>query len=365
LIPLIDLKLPNRELSAEILAAMQEILEQAAFVGGPHVEEFEREWAAFCGTTAAVGVASGTDAIRAMLIAGGIKAGDEVITVPFTFAATLEAIIQTGARPVLVDIEPTTGTLDPSRLAAAITRRTRAVLPVHLYGHPADMDAIQEIASQHGLMVFEDAAQAHGAAYKGRPAGSLATAAAFSFYPAKNLGACGEAGAVTSDDLDIAQRIRMLRDHGQAEKNLHEILGYNGKLDAIQAAVLRIKLPRLHGWNESRRRLVQIYSECLSGIRGLVLPTEAPWARSAWHLYVVRTRRRDELRQELSKRGIGTGIHYTHAVHTQKSFGFLGYKPGDFPVSEAWARGVLSLPLYPHLEEEQARFIGAQIREAL
>jgi dTDP-3-amino-3,4,6-trideoxy-alpha-D-glucose transaminase len=300
-----------------------------------------------------------------MLIAAGIKAGDEVITVPFTFAATLEAIIQTGARPVLVDIEPTTGTLDPSRLEAAVTGRTRAVLPVHLYGHPADMDAIHEVAARHDLLVFEDAAQAHGASYKGRPAGSLAAAAAFSFYPAKNLGACGEAGAVTSNDPDIAQRIRMLRDHGQAEKNRHEILGYNGKLDAIQAAVLRIKLSRLREWNEARRRLVDSYLEGLSGIRGLVLPTEAPWARSSWHLYVVRTRRREELRQELGRRGIGCAVHYTHAVHTQRSFGFLGYKPGDFQVSEAWARGVLSLPLYPELEPDQVRFVCAQVREIL
>jgi dTDP-4-amino-4,6-dideoxygalactose transaminase len=361
----IDLKKQHLQLSGEIMAAVQEIVCDAAFVGGPQVRAFESEWAAFCGTQDAVGVASGTDAIRVMLIASGIRPGDEVVTAPFTFAATLEAVIQAGARPVLVDIDPESGTLDPSKLEEAVTSRTRAILPVHLYGHPADMDLILEIAARHGLLVFEDAAQAHGATYKGRKAGSLARAAAFSFYPAKNLGACGEAGAVTTDDPEIAQHIRMLRDHGQAVKNLHDFQGYNGKLDAIQAAVLRIKLRRLTPWNKTRSDLAALYSELLRDIPGLALPCEAASVRSAWHLYVIRSPRREELREKLAQRGIATAVHYPHPVHAQKSFAFLGYQAGDFPVSETWAREVLSVPLYPELEPAQVRFICRQIREIL
>jgi dTDP-4-amino-4,6-dideoxygalactose transaminase len=365
LIPLIDLRKQHLELADEILAAVQEIVHDAAFVGGPQVRAFESEWAAFCGAQDAVGVASGTDAIRVMLIASGIRQGDEVVTAPFTFAATLEAIIQAGAQPVLVDIDPESGTLDPSKIEAVITSRTRGILPVHLYGHPADMDLILEIAARDGLLVFEDAAQAHGATYKGRKAGSLARAAAFSFYPAKNLGACGEAGSVTTDDPRIAHRIRMLRDHGQAEKNIHDMQGYNGKLDAIQAAVLRIKLRRLTQWNKARSDLAELYGALLRDIPGLTLPCEAASVRSAWHLYVIRSPRREELREKLARCGIATAVHYPHPVHVQRSFAFLGHQAGDFPVSERWAREVLSIPMYPELEPDQVRFICRQIREIL
>lgn len=365
MIPLIDLKRQQSDVAAEILEAWNEVLRNAAFVGGPNVEGFERDWAAFCGTRDAVGVGSGTDALRVMLIAGGVGPGDDVITVPFTFAATLEAIIQAGARPVLVDIDPEYGNLDPGLLEKAITPRTTAVLPVHLYGHPADMDPIADIAGRHGLEVYEDAAQAHGASYKGRRAGSLAKAASFSFYPAKNLGACGEAGAVTTDDPGLAVRIRALRDHGQLEKNLHEMQGFNGRLDALQAAALRVKLSRLEQWNHSRRRAASIYAEELRGVAGLALPVEAEWAKTSWHLYVVRSPRRDELREQLARTGIGTGLHYPQPAHFQKSFAFLGYKAGDFPVAERWAREVISLPMFPELEPEQVRVVCSEVKSIL
>jgi len=361
-IPLVDLKRQHIALEEELVGVVREILRQGAFVGGAHVEGFESEWADFCGTRHAVGTGSGSDALRFALLALGIGPGDEVVTVPFTFAATLETILQVGAQPVLVDVDPITCTMDASKLGQRITPRTRAVLPVHLYGHPADMDAIRACAGAHNLAVIEDAAQAHGAVYRDRRAGSLGLVAAFSFYPAKNLGACGEAGAVTTDDAVIAQRVRMLREHGQMEKNEHMVPGFNGKLDAIQAAILRVKLKRLTGWNESRRMIARLYNEGLADIPEIALPHEEPHAASAFHLYVIRTRRRDELRDKLKERGIATGVHYPHPVHLQRSFAFLGHSQGSFPVSEMLADQVLSLPLYPELEPDSVRYICEQIR---
>lgn len=365
LVPMMDLTVQHSVLVDEILGVTREILSAGVFVGGKHVEAFEKEWADYCQTRLAVGVGSGTDALRFALLAAGVGKGDEVLTVPFTFAATLEAILQVGARPVLVDVDPVTYTLDPALLKRSITKRSKAIVPVHLYGHPADMDAIHDLASGYGIRVIEDAAQAHGAIYKGRKAGSLGAVAAFSFYPAKNLGACGESGAITTDDPALAQKVRMLRDHGQSEKYLHEIEGYNGRLDAIQAAILRIKLRRLPQWNEARRHLASVYDESLSDIPELILPKEAAFARAVYHLYVVRTRRRAELREKLKERGIGTGLHYPHPLHLQKAFSALGYSSGSFPVSELLAGEVLSLPLYPELDPDSVRYVSAQIRSIL
>ncbi len=365
LIPLVDLARQHEALLDEIQAVTRDILEKGAFIGGPHVEAFEREWAGYCGTSEAIGVCSGTDALRFALLACGVRPGDEVITPPHTFVATWEAIVQSGARPVPADVDPETCNLDPAQIERRITVRTRAILPVHLYGRPACMDAICDIAATHGLAVIEDAAQAHGASSRGRKTGSLGRAGSFSFYPSKNLGACGEAGAVTTDNADVARTVRMLRDHGQEEKNLHEIGGYNGRLDAIQAAILRIKLRRLDAWNLRRRALAALYSECLAGIPGLALPSDDADATQVYHLYVVQTFKRDELRESLRQNGIATGLHYPLPVHLQKAFRFLGYKTGDFPVSERMASEVLSLPLYPELEAEKVEFICEMARSFL
>lgn len=365
LIPLLDLSVQHSMLADEILTVIREIVLESRFVGGSDIESFEREWAEFCGARFAVGVGSGTDALRFALIAAGVGKGDEVLTVPFTFVATVEAILQAGAKPVLVDVDPVTCTMDPFKLQQNLTPRSKAVIPVHLYGHPADMEAIGQIAEAHQLLVIEDAAQAHGANFKGRKAGALGHAAAFSFYPSKNLGACGEAGAVTTDDPVLAQKARLLRDHGQSAKNSHEIEGYNGRLDRIQAAILRIKLRRLSQWNESRRQLASLYDKYLSGLPDLVLPREAPSCRGVYHLYVVRTSRRQELKDKLQQRGIGTGVHYPEPVHLQKAFQGLGYASGSFPISELLAKEVLSLPLYPELDPDSVRFVCAQIRSIL
>ena len=365
MIPQVDLKPQHALLADEILAAAREILQESSFIGGRHLEAFEREWAHYCGTREAVGVSSGTDALLLALLAAGVGPGDEVVTVPFTFAATVEAVIQTGARPVLVDVDPTTYTMDVSKLERSIGSRTKVILPVHLYGHPADMDAILAVAERRGLLVIEDAAQAHGALYKERPAGSLGHAAAFSFYPAKNLGACGDAGAVVTNDPALARKVRMLRDHGQGEKNRHEIQGYNGRLDSLQAAILSIKLHHLPEWNNRRRALAALYDQLLKDIPGLILPSESAWAKSAYHLYVIRSSRREELRGKLLQRGVATGIHYPLPVHRQQAFGLLGYPPASFPVSEQLAAEVLSLPFYPELDPDAVRTVSSHIRAIL
>jgi dTDP-4-amino-4,6-dideoxygalactose transaminase len=351
-IPFLDLATPHRELAEEILPAWEKILKNAAFVGGPELAGFESEFAAYVGTSHSVGVASGTDAIRLALLAMGLQPGDEVVTVSHTFIATTEAITQAGGKVVFVDVDPVTATMDPGRLEAAIGPRTRVVLPVHLYGQPADMDPILEVARRRGLLVLEDACQAHGAEYHGRRAGSMGAAAAFSFYPGKNLGACGEAGAVTTNDADLASRIAQLRDHGQARKYHHDLEGYNGRLDSLQAAALRIKLRHLDRWNDARRLHAREYAERLSG-SAVAIPEEVSGRKHVWHLYVVRHPERETIREALGAAGIGTGMHYPVPLHLQKPYASMGFGQGAFPVSERWAFQGLSLPMFPGLAESQ------------
>lgn len=380
MIPFLDLKSQHQELEEELVRVFSEALRNAAFIGGPQVEAFENEFADFCGVEYCVAVNSGTDALRFALLASGIGPGDEVITVPHTFIATAEAISQTGAIPTFVDIDEPTYTMAPQRLREYLEKRftrggsrtnprPRAVLPVHLYGQPADMDSIREIASQYDLVVIEDACQAHGAEYfstmenRWEKAGSMSLAAAFSFYPSKNLGACGEGGAVTTNSRHIAQKVRMLRDHGQEEKYLHDVEGYNGRLDAIQAGILRVKLKYLVEWNERRRQNAYFYNQLLSPFDGVVLPHEPSWAKAVYHLYVIRTHRRDELRDYLSKNGIATGLHYPVPLHLQRAYSNLGYEKGDFPVAEKFASEIISLPMYPGLTYDQQREVVNKIKE--
>jgi dTDP-4-amino-4,6-dideoxygalactose transaminase len=323
---------------------------------GPNVQAFEREWAGHCNTADAVGLGSGTEALVLLLEAWGIGPGDEVITTPFTFFATVEAIAHVGAAPVFVDIDPETYCLDASLLAAAVTSRTRGIIAVHLYGHPADMDPINAVAETHGLRVLEDAAQAHGATYRGRRVGSLAEAAAFSFYFTKNLGTFGEAGAVTTDDPSTAQALRELRNHGETSKYVHHRIGYNNRLDEIQAAILRIRLPLLDGYNEARRAIARRYNEALAGT-SLRLPIEAAWAHHVYHLYVVQSERRDELAEHLAAREIGFSLHYKRPCHLQPAVGRLIGTPPSLPVAERLADRVLGLPMYPQLTAEQQEYV--------
>lgn len=386
-IPFLDLVAPHQELREELVGVFNAALDTAGFIGGRMVESFEQEFAEFCDTEHCIGVSSGTDALRFALMAAGVGPGDVVVTVPNTFIATCEAISQAGARPVFVDVDEQTYNLDPQRLEEylalgcymdgrtgvlfdrRLNLRVKAVVPVHLYGQPADMDLILELADRYGLTVVEDACQAHGAEYFSRKdqcwkkAGSLGVAAAFSFYPGKNLGACGEGGAVTTNDPAIADKVRMLRDHGQAQKYYHDVEGYNGRLDAIQAGILRAKLHRLNDWNEQRRECARRYCEAMGPMGdALVLPYEPTWAKPVYHLYVVRIENREGLRLHLADSGIGTGIHYPVPLHLQHAYGRLGYRPGDFPVAERCATDILSLPMYPSLRGEQQEQVVSRIQ---
>lgn len=361
-IPFLDLKAQYRQIEDEVVPTVQEIMAAGAFIGGPQVAGFEEEFAAFCDSACCVGVGSGTDALRFALMAAGIGSGDEVITVPNTFIATTEAVSQVGARPVFVDIRKDTCNIDPEKIPAAITTDTRAIIPVHLYGQAADMDAILQIAEKHDLAVIEDACQAHGALYKGKKAGSMGTAGCFSFYPGKNLGAFGEAGVVVTQDQELAGKIRMLRDHGQEKKYYHLMEGYNGRLDAIQAAVLRIKLKRLPEWTAARQRNARYYDELLSDMPGIAIPTEAEFASSVYHLYVIHADDRDALQQYLTEKGIATGLHYPQPLHRQAAYRHLGHEPGAFPVTETSAARLLSLPMFPELTGEQIEYIASSIR---
>jgi dTDP-4-amino-4,6-dideoxygalactose transaminase len=377
-IPFLDLITPHAELKDELVAAFREALQTADFIGGPMVQGLEREFAAFCETRFCVGVGSGTDALRFALSAAGVKEGDSVVTVPNTFIATTEAITQAGAQPEFVDVEEITSTMDPEKLRVflatdcernpatgqLISNRTgrpvTAIIPVHLYGHPANMDPIMELAEDYNLIVIEDACQAHGAEYfsartsRWMKAGAMGVAAAFSFYPGKNLGACGEAGAITTNDEEIARRCRMIRDHGQAKKYYHDVEGYNGRLDAIQAAFLRIKLQHLREWNAQRRDRAQAYDNLLMELEERVtVSLAAPWAKPVYHLYVIGVDARDDLMTKLSADNIGTGIHYPVPLHLQKAYEYLGYKEGNFPVSERLAKRIVSLPMFPNLSETQ------------
>jgi dTDP-4-amino-4,6-dideoxygalactose transaminase len=373
-VPFLDLKTQYKQIADEVLPMITEAMTNAAFIGGPQVEGFENEFAEFCESNYCVGVNSGTDALRFALMATGVGPGDGVITVPNTFIATTEAISQVGAAPVFVDIDEQTYTMDPDKLedclkkrlqpqAASIAPRPKAVVPVHLYGQPADMDPIVELAKKHNLAVIEDACQAHGALYKGKKAGSLGHVGCFSFYPGKNLGAYGEGGAIVTQDQGIADTIRMIRDHGQAKKYFHDMEGYNGRLDAIQAGVLRIKLKRLGDWNGQRRDNAAYYHELLSGLDGVALPLEAGFARSVYHLYVILTDGRDALQKHLGEKGIGTGLHYPLPLHLQKAYAHLGHREGDFPITETAAKRLLSLPMFPELTKEQIAYVAASIKE--
>jgi dTDP-4-amino-4,6-dideoxygalactose transaminase len=387
-IPFLDLVSPHAELTEELVGAFREALKTAGFIGGPAVEGLEREFAAFSDVQFCVGVGSGTDALRFALFAAGVHPGDSVITVPNTFIATTEAISQVGAQPEFVDVEERTSTMDADALQTflevqcaqdpvsgrLISKRTgrpvTAIVPVHLYGHPADMDPIMELAERYNLIVVEDACQAHGAEYfsahsnRWMKAGSIGRAAAFSFYPGKNLGACGEAGAITTNDEEIARKCRMIRDHGQAKKYYHDVEGYNGRLDAIQAAFLRIKLKHLKTWNEQRRERAQVYDSSLMELgECAILPLAAPWARAVYHLYVIRVEHRDDLIAQLAADNIGTGIHYPIPLHLQKAYGYLGYKEGDFPVSERLAKEIVSLPMYPNLTDAQQSRVCQALRQ--
>ena len=364
-VPFLDLKAHHEPIRPELESAIREVLDSNAFAGGPFVAKFEQDFAAFCGTSHAIGVGNGTDALWLTLLALGVGPGDEVITAPMTFMATAEAISFCGATPVFVDIDERPYTLDPEKLERAISPRTKAVIPVHLFGQVADMDPVLEIAGRHGLPVIEDACQAHGAEFRGRKAGSLGIAGCFSFYPGKNLGGLGEAGAVVTNNTELQTRIQMLRDHGQAKKYHHALVGWNARMDGIQGAALRVKLKYLNKGNESRRAHARAYSQNLAEIAELVLPTEAEYARHVYHLYVVRLQNRDRILQEMAQRGIACGIHYPIPVHLQEAYRFLGHKKGSFPVAERCADEFLSLPLYPELTAEQIGIVARELRDLL
>jgi dTDP-4-amino-4,6-dideoxygalactose transaminase len=361
MIPLLDLTLQYRAIREEVNAAITRVLERGQFVLGEEVEAFEEEFAKACGAAYGVGVNSGTSALHLALRAAAVGPGDEVITVPFTFVATVAAIEYTGARPVFVDIEPRSLTMDVTKLAAAITPRTKAIVPVHLYGQPADMDPILDLARRHRLIVIEDAAQAHLAEYKGRRVGNLGDLACFSFYPSKNLGAYGEGGIVVTSNQEYARTVRMLRDWGQDRKYHHALKGYNYRLETLQAAILRVKLRHLEEWTERRYQRARLYTELLEGA-GVRLPQEIPGVRHVYHVYAIRSSRRDALRTHLGERGVQTGIHYPIPLHLQEACRDFGHKEGDFPVSEACAGSVLSLPIYPELTEHQVREVATAVR---
>jgi len=362
-VPLLDLKAQLARIRPEVDEAVDRVLSSTAWVQGEDVRLLEREFAAFCGAAHACAVANGTDALHLALRAYGVGPGDEVVTVANTFIATGEAILLAGARPVFVDVEPLTHTMDPAKVEAAITPRTKVVLPVHLYGHPADTTAIGEVARRHGLPVLEDAAQAHGAEWRGVRAGALGHAACFSFYPTKNLGACGDAGMVTSSDEAFVARVRQIANHGAGVHRYdNAVLGTNSRLDSLQAAILRVKLRHLERWNAERAERAAAYSEALAGTPGVVTPREREGARSAWHLYTVRAPGRDALAEHLRSRGIGTAIHYPRPIHLQGSMAPLGGKAGDLPVSEQLSREVLCLPLYAELPLEDVRRVAGEVR---
>jgi dTDP-4-amino-4,6-dideoxygalactose transaminase len=388
-IPFLDLVTVHRDLQDELLGVFKTALGNAGFIGGPMVDEFEQDFAEFCEARFCVGMANGTDALRLALIAAGVKAGDTVVTVPLTFFATTEAISQAGAQPDFVDVDERTYTMDSEKLRIylesqctrepktnrMVSKRTgrpvTAVIPVHIYGQMADMDPILELANRFNLTVIEDACQAHGAEYfsnkdgRWHKAGSMGRAAAFSFYPGKNLGACGEAGAITTDDAELARHCKMLRDHGQSAKYLHDIEGYNARLDAIQAGFLRVKLPHLAKWNEQRRDRARVYDDLFGGTEArITLPHIPSWSRPVYHLYVIQVGDRERLQRDLGACGIGTGIHYPIPLHLTKAYDSLGFRAGDFPVAERVASHGMSLPMFPGLSDEQQRRVVAAVMQS-
>jgi len=382
-VPFVDLVTPHVELEEELLGVARAVLRSGAFAGGPIVEEFEREFAKFCGAKHCIAVSNGTDALRFALMAAGIQSGDGVITVANTFVATVEAIVQVGATPQFIDIDPKTFNMSVEALRQflevdcdrcertglplhrASRRRISAILPVHLYGQMADMNPIMKLADQYGLIVIEDSCQAHGAEYQfegsWRRAGSLGNAAAFSFYPTKNLGACGEAGAVTTNDENLAKKIRIIREHGQGQKYHHLVEGYNGRMDAMQAGFLKIKLRSMETWNKQRRAAAETYNRLLVAADGVITPHEPDWSRAVYHLYVIRTTDRDDLQKCLGDLKIGTALHYPIPLHLQPAYVHLGYRKGDLPVTEQLTTEILSLPMFPHILPSQLEYVAEKI----
>ncbi|MBX5156369.1 DegT/DnrJ/EryC1/StrS family aminotransferase [Rhizobium sp. NZLR1b] len=364
MIPFLDLKAQYQSIKSEIDAAVLGVLASGQYILGEEVARLEQEFADYCDVKHAIAVNTGTSALHLSLLAAGVGPGDEVITVPFTFVATVSAICYAGARPVFVDVEPVTLTMDPAQLEAKITPRTKAIVPVHLYGQMADMDAIRAIADHYRIPVIEDACQAHGAQYKGARAGSIGASGCFSFYPGKNLGACGEGGIVVTNSDDQAKTMRMLRDWGQEQRYHHLLKGFNYRMDAIQGAILRIKLRHLEAWTEARRAHGRRYSLLLGGSANLRTPVEITDRRHVYHVYAIRSRDRDELQRVLSAEGIQSGLHYPIPVHLQKAHADLGYRPGDFPISEVAAREVLSLPIYPEMPARHVDQVAAALEYA-
>ncbi len=364
MIPLVDLRAQYRGLKPEIDAAIAEVLASAQFVLGPAVEAFERDFAAYCGTTHAVAVNSGTSALHIALLAAGVRPGDDVITVPFTFVATIAAIEYAGARPVLVDIEPDYATIDASAIERAVTPRTRAVVPVHLFGQPADMEAVLAVARRHNLAVVEDACQAHGAEYRGRRVGGIGDIGCFSFYPGKNLGAYGEGGAAVTNNPAHAETMRLLRSWGEKTRYEHQVKGFNYRMDGIQGAILGVKLRHLERWTEARRAHAAVYRRLLTE-RGIQTPVERPDVRHVYHLFTLRLPQRDAWRDRLSALQIQTGIHYPIPVHLQPAYRELGYGPGDFPVAERLAREVLSVPIFPEMTTAQVETVAEALAAGL
>lgn len=356
-VPYLDLQAQYRSIKPEIDAAISSVLDSCQFILGSEVANFEQEFAEYCGASECIALNSGTSALHLALLAAGVGPGDEVITVPFTFVASVAAVIYAGARPVLVDIDPHSFTMDPAAIESAITPCTKAILPVHLYGQTADMDPILDIARRHNLIVIEDTAQAHGARYKGRSAGTIGDIGCFSFYPAKNLGAYGEGGAVTTNNPQYAKTIRMLRDWGQEGKYRHVLRGYNYRMEGFQGAILRVKLRHLEQWTERRRAMAQTYNQLLSDMN-VETPREMPWARHVYHVYSVRSKERDALQAALQAEGIQTAIHYALPAHLQPAYADLGYSKGSLPESEKAANEVLALPVYPELTDAQVRIVA-------
>ena len=363
-IPFLDLKSHHAALRTELDRAIKEVIDSGAFAGGPFVEKFERDFAAYCGSRYAIGVGSGTEALWLSLLACGVGPGDEVITVANTFMATAEAITYCGARPVFVDVNETTYTMDPAGLEDALGPGTKVIIPVHLFGQPADMDPILEFARKHNLFVIEDAAQAHGAKYKGRTAGTIGDAGCFSFYPSKNLGALGEAGAIITNDAELQEKLRILRDHGQVRKYHHEVIGWNCRMDGIQAAVLSVKLPYLESGNSLRRTHALEYNRAFDGMGEVITPFEASYARHVYHVYAIRVEERDEVTRFLNERAIQCAVHYPIPIHLQKAYQDLGYKTGSLPISEKIAREFISLPMFPELTEAQINMVVLATKES-
>jgi dTDP-4-amino-4,6-dideoxygalactose transaminase len=362
-VPFLDLKAQYKSIKDEIHTAINEVMENTAFAGGPFVAKFEQEFAKFCNCKHAVGVGNGTDALWLSLIGLGVGRDAEVITVPNTFIATAEAISLTGATPVFVDVDEKTNNMNPALLEAAITKKTKAIIPVHLFGQSADMDPIMAIAQKHGLYVIEDACQAHGSEYKGKKTGAIGHAGCFSFYPGKNLGAYGEGGAVITNDDALAANMKMFRDHGQAKKYYHGIIGWNARLDGIQGAILNVKLKYLQSWNDARRKHAKDYASALSAVKEVIVPQEAAYARHVYHIYAIRVKERDKLMAYLTEKGIACGIHYPVPIHLQEAYSFLKKFKGSFPVAEKCAEQYLSLPMFAELSDEQVSHVVEQIKE--